>query len=185
MALAAFATAGACGGPAEPPRVLLETSEGNILIELYPEQAPLSVENFLAYVDSGHYDGLIFHRVKRDFMIQTGGFEPDLSMREGSREPIRNESDNGLSNLRGTVAMARTNAPHSALAQFYVNHTDNPFLDYGARAPGEWGYAVFGIVIEGMDVVDAIANVQTGVAGGMSDVPVGTVTITRASVAQP
>jgi len=102
------------------PRVLLETSMGNILIGFYPDQAPITVENFLAYVESGHYDGLVFHRVIPDFMIQVGGFEADLTMREGSREPIRNESDNGLHNVRGTIVMARTNAPHSASAQFFI-----------------------------------------------------------------
>lgn len=167
------------------PRVLLETSMGNILIGLYPEQAPLTVESFLSYVEAGHYDGLVFHRVIPDFMIQAGGHEADLAMREGGREPVRNESDNGLSNRRGTIAMARTADPHSASAQFFINHADNAFLDYGARAPGEWGYAVFGRVLEGMDVVDAIAAVETGVVGGMRDVPVEPVTIVRASIVQP
>jgi len=167
------------------PRVLLETSMGNILIGFYPDQAPITVENFLAYVESGHYDGLVFHRVIPDFMIQVGGFEADLTMREGSREPIRNESDNGLHNVRGTIVMARTNAPHSASAQFFINHTDNPFLDYGAQGPNQWGYAVFGTVLEGMDVVDAIAAVETGTAAGMQDVPVETVTVVSAKVVQP
>jgi cyclophilin family peptidyl-prolyl cis-trans isomerase len=167
------------------PRVLLETSEGNILLGFYPEEAPLSVENFLAYVEGGHYDGLIFHRVIPDFMIQTGGHEADLSMREPGRASIRNESDNGVTNARGTIAMARTGDPHSATAQFFINHTDNTFLDYGARNPGEWGYAVFGEVLEGMDVVDAIAAVETGVSGGMADVPTETVAIVSARVVQP
>lgn len=167
------------------PRVLLETSLGSILIGFYPDQAPLSVENFLAYVEAGHYDGLIFHRVIPDFMIQAGGHEPDMTMREGGRAPIHNESDNGLKNTRGTVAMARTGAPHSASAQFFINHTDNAFLDFGAQGPNQWGYAVFGTVLEGMDVVDAIAAVETGNAGGMGDVPVETVTIISATVVQP
>jgi cyclophilin family peptidyl-prolyl cis-trans isomerase len=167
------------------PRVLLETSMGDILLGFYPDEAPITVENFLAYVESGHYDGLVFHRVIPDFMIQVGGFEADLTMREGSREPIRNESDNGLHNVRGTVVMARTGAPHSASAQFFINHTDNAFLDYGAQGPNQWGYAVFGTVLEGMDVVDAIAAVETGTAAGMQDVPVETVTVVSATIVQP
>ena len=169
------------------PQVLLETSMGNILIGFYPDQAPLSVENFLAYVEAGHYDGLVFHRVKPDFMIQTGGHEADLTARDGGRESIRNESDNGLSNARGTIAMARTGDPHSASSQFFINHVDNTFLNFGEnpQSPNGWGYTVFGTVLEGMDVVDAIAAVQTGNAGGMQDVPVEAVTIVSASVVQP
>jgi cyclophilin family peptidyl-prolyl cis-trans isomerase len=167
------------------PRVLLETSQGNILIGLYPDEAPLTVENFLAYVESGYYDGLIFHRVIPDFMIQSGGHEVDLVMRERTRDPLHNESDNGLSNLRGTIAMARTGDPHSAQAQFFISHVDNPALDYGAGGPDQWGYAVFGRVLEGLDAVDAIASVETGVQGMMQDVPTETVTITRASLVEP
>jgi len=167
------------------PRVLLETSMGNILIGLYPDQAPLTVENFLAYVEAGHYDGLIFHRVIPDFMIQAGGHEPDLTMREGGRPPVHNEPDNGLTNSRGTVAMARTSDPHSASAQFFINHTDNPFLDFGAQGPNQWGYTVFGTVLEGMDVVDAIAAVETGNAGGMQNVPVEPIVIRSATIVQP
>ena len=167
------------------PRVLLETSMGNILIGFYPDQAPLSVENFLTYVEAGHYDGLIFHRVIPDFMIQAGGHEADLAMRTGERDPIRNESDNGLKNTRGTIAMARTAAPHSASAQFFVNLTDNAFLDYGAQEPNQFGYAVFGTVLEGMETVDAIAAVGTGSAGGMQNVPAEPVIIVSATVVQP
>jgi peptidyl-prolyl cis-trans isomerase B (cyclophilin B) len=167
------------------PRVLLETSMGNILIGFYPDQAPLSVENFLAYVEAGHYDGLVFHRVKPDFMIQAGAHEADLAMRDGGRESIRNESDNGLTNARGTIAMARTGDPHSASSQFFINHSDNTFLDFGVEEPNKWGYTVFGTVLEGMDVVDAIAAVQTGNAAGMQDVPVEAVTIVSARVVQP
>ncbi len=167
------------------PRVLLETTKGNILIGFYPDQAPLSVENFLAYTEAGYYDGLIFHRVIPDFMIQAGGHQADMTMREGTRAEIRNESDNGLKNSRGTVAMARTAAPHSASAQFFINHADNAFLDYGAQGPNQWGYAVFGTVLEGMDVVDAIAAVETGSSGGMGDVPTETITIVSATVLQP
>jgi len=158
---------------------------GSILIGFYPDQAPVSVNNFLSYVEAGHYDGLIFHRVIPDFMIQAGGHEPDMTMREGAREPIKNESDNGLKNTRGTLAMARTATPHSASAQFFINHTDNALLDFGAQGPNEWGYAVFGTVLEGMDVVDAIAAVETGNAGGMADVPVELVTIISATIVQP
>jgi cyclophilin family peptidyl-prolyl cis-trans isomerase len=167
------------------PRVLLETSMGDILLGFYPDQAPLSVENFMAYVEAGHYDGLIFHRVIPDFMIQAGGHEPDLAMRMGERDQIRNESDNGLKNTRGTIAMARTAAPHSASAQFFINLTDNAFLDFGAQGPNQWGYAVFGTVLEGMDTVDAIAAVQTGNAGGMQNVPAEPIIILSATVVQP
>ncbi len=167
------------------PRVLLETSMGSILLGLYPDQAPLTVENFLAYVDAAYYDGLIFHRVIPDFMIQAGGHTADLTMRGGTRAEIRNESDGGLKNGRGTIAMARTGAPHSASAQFFINHADNPFLDYGAQGPNEWGYAVFGTVLEGMDVVDAIAAVETGNAGGMGDVPAEPVIISSATAVEP
>jgi cyclophilin family peptidyl-prolyl cis-trans isomerase len=169
------------------PRVQLETSMGNILIGFYPDQAPLSVDNFLAYVEAGHYDGLIFHRVMPNFMIQAGGHEADLAMRDGGRETIRNESDNGLSNARGTIAMARTGDPHSASSQFFINHADNTFLNFGENpeSPNQWGYTVFGTVLEGMDVVDAIAAVQTGNAGGMQNVPVEPVTIVAATIVQP
>jgi cyclophilin family peptidyl-prolyl cis-trans isomerase len=167
------------------PQVLLQTSMGNILLGFYPDQAPLTVENFLSYVEDGYYDGLIFHRVIPDFMIQAGGHEADLVMRESEREPIRNESDNGLKNERGTVAMARTGAPHSASSQFFINLVDNSFLDYGAQGPDQWGYAVFGKVVEGMNVVDAIAAVPTGSAGGMQDVPREPVTILSATIVQP
>ncbi len=169
------------------PQVLLETSMGNIIIGFYPDQAPLSVENFIAYVEAGHYDGLVFHRVMPDFMIQAGGHEADLTARDGGRAPIRNESDNGMSNTRGTIAMARTGDPHSASSQFFINHTDNTSLNFGEnpQSPNGWGYTVFGTVLEGMDVVDAIAAVPTGNAGGMQNVPVEPVTIVAASVVQP
>lgn len=173
------------GAQLKGPQVLLETSMGNILLGFYPDQAPLTVENFLAYVEDGYYDGLVFHRVIPDFMIQAGGHEADLVMRESERAPIRNESDNGLKNERGTVAMARTGAPHSASSQFFINLVDNSFLNYGAQGPDQWGYAVFGKVVEGMNVVDAIAAVPTGSAGGMQDVPREPVTILSATIVQP
>ncbi len=163
--------------PAANPRVALETSKGTIVVELDAAKAPLSAANFLTYVDEGFFDGTIFHRVIPDFMIQGGGFDAGLQ-RKGTHEPIQNEAKNGLKNDRGTIAMARTNDPHSATSQFFINHVDNAGLDY----PGQdgWGYAVFGKVVEGMDVVDAIAAVRTGTQGGMRDVPTETVTIVTA-----
>lgn len=152
------------------PTVTLTTNLGDIQLELFPEDAPESVENFLAYVEEGHYNGLIFHRVIPNFMIQAGGFTPDMNQRDASRESITNESDNGLHNLRGTVAMARTKAPHSAKAQFFINLVDNPNLDHRGIDDG-WGYAVFGRVIDGMDVVDEIATQRTGDVGGHQNVP--------------
>jgi len=160
--------------------VTLETSKGNIVIELYPDKAPKTVANFLAYVQSGFYDGTIFHRVIPSFMIQGGGFTADMAKKE-TREPIQNESDNGVSNTRGTIAMARTSAPHSATAQFFINSVDNKGLDHGETAQG-WGYAVFGKVTEGMDVVDAISAVKTTEKNGMRDVPVEPVVIQKARV---
>jgi len=158
------------------PVVVLETSQGSIEIELDAQKAPLSVQNFLAYVDAGFYDGTIFHRVIPGFMIQGGGFDAKLSQKP-TRAPIKNEAGNGLHNARGTIAMARTNDPDSATAQFFINTVDNGRLD---RAPGSAGYAVFGHVTTGMDVVDKIAAVKTGSQRGMSDVPVEVVVITKA-----
>ncbi|MCY3930117.1 MAG: peptidylprolyl isomerase [Acidobacteria bacterium] len=163
-------------GQDTPPRVALETSHGTIVLELDPEKAPITVENFLDYVDRGWYDGTIFHRVIEDFMIQGGGFTSDLQ-RKITRPEIENESKNGLSNERGTISMARTGDPHSATAQFFINHVDNDGLDGAANS---WGYAVFGKVVEGIDVVDSIAKVETAVKNGMSDVPVETVVIQSA-----
>ncbi|MYB18408.1 MAG: peptidyl-prolyl cis-trans isomerase [Holophagales bacterium] len=163
-------------GQDTPPRVALETSHGTIVLELNPEKAPITVENFLDYVDRGWYDGTIFHRVIEDFMIQGGGFTSDLQ-RKITRPEIENESKNGLSNERGTISMARTGDPHSATAQFFINHVDNDGLDGAANS---WGYAVFGKVVEGIDVVDSIAKVETAVKNGMGDVPVETVSIKSA-----
>ncbi len=141
------------------PRVKLETTLGDIVLELNAEKAPISTKNFLQYVKDDYYDGLIFHRVIPNFMIQAGGFDTDYEpQREGLRKPIKNESRNGLSNERGTIAMARTGAPHSATAQFFINVKDNTQLDASDRMP--WGYAVFGKVVEGMDVVDKIRNTE-------------------------
>jgi peptidyl-prolyl cis-trans isomerase A (cyclophilin A) len=158
------------------PVVVLDTTAGEITIELDREKAPITVDNFLKYVDDKFYDGLIFHRVIPTFMIQGGGFDSQLQEKQvGKRAPIRNESGNGLSNTRGTIAMARTNDPNSATCQFFINRVDNPNLDtYGG------GYAVFGKVIAGLDVVDKIATGRTTVRSGMRDVPVDPVVIKSA-----
>lgn len=165
---------------AENPQVLLETTSGDILLELFPDKAPETVKNFLQYVDEGFYDNTIFHRVIPDFMIQGGGM--DAKMKEKpTHAPIRNEADNGLKNERGAIAMARTMDPHSASAQFFINHKDNDFLNHGEPSPDGWGYAVFGKVIDGMDVVDKIAKVKTHTAGIHENVPKDMVLITKAS----
>jgi peptidyl-prolyl cis-trans isomerase B (cyclophilin B) len=164
--------------PDNQPRVKIETSEGVVVLELNPVKAPISVENFLGYVNDGYYDGTIFHRIIPNFMIQGGGFDEKLNQKAGTRKAIRNEADNKLHNSRGTVAMARTNAPHSATSQFYINVVDNNFLDQNAQS---YGYAVFGRVIEGMDVVDRISKMHTGQKAGMGDVPVETIFITKAT----
>jgi peptidyl-prolyl cis-trans isomerase A (cyclophilin A) len=156
--------------------VVLETTKGTITIELYAGQAPTTVENFLQYVDDGFFDGTIFHRVIPGFMIQGGGFTGDMEQKP-TRDPIKNEADNGLRNQRGTLAMARTSDINSATAQFFINLADNAFLDHGKR---DFGYAVFGKVIEGMEVVDEIAKVPTGTKRGHGDVPMETVTIRSA-----
>lgn len=158
--------------------VELNTSKGIIKIELDAEKAPISVENFLNYVNSGFYDGTIFHRVIPNFMVQGGGFTEAMEQKR-TEAPIQNEANNGLGNDRGTVAMARTNDPHSATAQFFINVNDNTFLNY---KPGNPGYAVFGKVTEGMDVADAIVSLQTTVKNGMQDVPAEPITITSAKV---
>lgn len=161
------------------PVVVLETSKGNIVIELNSETAPQTVANFLQYVDDKHYDGVIFHRVISGFMIQGGGFASDMK-EKSTRKPIPNEADNGLQNDRGTVAMARTPNPHSASAQFFINHRNNDFLNHTAKTPQGWGYCVFGKVIDGMDVVDAIAEVKTASKGMHDDVPIEAVVIEKA-----
>lgn len=166
------------GGNAQAanPKVLLKTSKGDITIELYPDKAPVTVENFLAYVDANFYDGLIFHRVIKGFMIQGGGLTADLATRK-SRAPIKNEAGNGLKNTRGTIAMARTEEVNSATCQFFINHVDNDFLDHRDETPAGFGYCVFGKVISGLDVVDAIATTPTMTVHGMKDVPREAVTI--------
>ena len=151
------------------PKVVMSTSLGDIVLELYPNKAPITVENFLIYVEGGFYDGTIFHRVIPNFMIQAGGMTPDMARKE-TRAPIKNEADNGLKNNRGTIAMARTSKVDSATSQFFINVKDNNFLNHGER---DFGYAVFGKVIKGMDVVDKIAASPTG----RGDVPVETILI--------
>ncbi|TWJ19234.1 peptidylprolyl isomerase [Geobacter argillaceus] len=164
------------------PRVVLETSHGNITIELFKDKAPITVRNFLTYVNEGYYDGLIFHRVIKGFMIQGGGMDADMQPKK-TRFAIKNEANNGLKNMRGTLAMARTAVVDSATSQFFINVVDNAFLDYKGKRPEEFGYAVFGQVVDGMEVVDAIREVKTGSKGGHGDVPLEPVTITKAGVA--
>lgn len=163
------------------PKVEMMTSKGKIVIELYPEKAPETAKNFLNYVDTKYYDGTIFHRVIRGFMIQGGGFTPDMK-RKAAGTPIKNEADNALKNDRGTIAMARTSDPHSATAQFFINSVNNDFLNHKSKTGQGWGYAVFGKVIEGMDVVDAISAVKTVTRSPYRDVPAETVQINSAQV---
>ena len=164
----------------ENPVVLLETTSGDILVELYPDKAPETVANFLKYVDDGFYNNTIFHRVIPGFMIQGGGLTARMQQKDPSA-PIKNEADNGLKNDRGTIAMARTMDPHSATAQFFINLVDNDFLNFQAPSGNGWGYCVFGRVTEGMDVVDKIAKVKTTTVGMYQDVPSDLVVITGAS----
>jgi peptidyl-prolyl cis-trans isomerase B (cyclophilin B) len=158
--------------------VEMTTSAGVIRIELDDAKAPASVENFLSYVRKGHYDGTVFHRVIKGFMIQGGGFEPGMKQKP-TAEPIPNEASNGLKNAHYTLAMARTSAPHSATAQFFINTTDNGFLDFKSETPQGWGYAVFGKVVAGQDVVDAIEGTRTGRRGMHDDVPIDDVVIQK------
>ena len=163
------------------PKVLIETSKGNITIELDAKNAPISAANFVSYVKDGFYDGTVFHRVIPNFMVQGGGMNPDMSEKQ-TKAPIQNEANNGLTNDRGTLAMARTNAPHSASSQFFINVVDNTFLNFKSETPQGWGYAVFGKVTEGMDIVDAIVGVKTGSHGMHQDVPVEPVIMNKASL---
>jgi cyclophilin family peptidyl-prolyl cis-trans isomerase len=174
--------AGAPGALAADPQVDLKTNMGTIRLELYPAKAPRSVENFLQYVKDGHFNGTIFHRVIPSFMIQGGGFDKNMKQKE-TRAPIENEAKNGLKNDLGTLAMARTNQPHSASAQFFINTKNNDFLNY----PGQdgWGYAVFGKVVSGMDVVMKISGVPTGNVGPFGDVPREAVVIESATLVAP
>ena len=168
----------------ENVRATIETSEGSMSFEFFNDKAPGHVKNFVDLAEKGFYDNTVFHRVISNFMIQGGGLTPDLERKTG-RDPIKNEATNGLKNVRGSIAMARTGDPHSAQAQFFINVVDNDFLDHKAPSGNGWGYAVFGRVVDGMDVVDAIRAVPTAVRSGRRDVPVEPVLIQRASVVTP
>ena len=161
--------------------VELHTNHGVIKLELDAEKAPKSVENFLNYVKAGHYDNTVFHRVIDGFMIQGGGFEPGMKQKP-TAEAITNEANNGLKNVNGSIAMARTNDPHSATAQFFINVNDNDFLNHSSPTPQGWGYAVFGKVVDGLDIVEKIKKVKTGSKGFHQDVPVDDVVIEKAVI---
>jgi peptidyl-prolyl cis-trans isomerase B (cyclophilin B) len=165
------------------PMVILSTNQGDITLELFAEEAPLTVANFLEYVKDGFYDGTVFHRVIAGFMVQGGGFYPGMvSKTEGA--PVQNEANNGLKNTEGTVAMARTSDPHSAAAQFFINSADNDFLNFTSETPNGWGYTVFGKVTDGIGVVTQISLMQTGMMGGHGDVPLEDVVLTNATVVE-
>lgn len=164
--------------------VLIETTKGNIKVELDAAKAPKTVENILTYVNEGFYNGTVFHRVIPGFMIQGGGMDKDMREKANKHAPVQNEADNGLKNDRGTLAMARTMDPHSASSQFFINVNNNDFLNFRSKTPQGWGYAVFGKVVEGMDVVDAIVGVKTGNSGFHQDVPVEPVIMTKVSVVE-
>lgn len=167
-------------GKGDNPVVLFSTNQGDIKVKLNRDAAPITVENFIGYVNDGFYDGVIFHRVIPNFMVQTGGFTPDMKQKT-PKAPIKNEADNGLRNSRGTLSMARTTDVDSATSQFFININENKFLDNGER---DFGYAVFGEVIEGMDIVDKIAAVQTGTVGNFRDVPQESIIINSAKVVE-
>jgi len=163
--------------------IKLHTNHGVISINLFEDKAPLTAANFTQYVKDGHYDNVIFHRVISNFMIQGGGFAPGMQ-EKATRASIKNEADNGLSNKSGTLAMARTNEPHSASAQFFINVKDNDFLDHSSKTAQGWGYCVFGEVVEGLDIVEKIKAVATGSKGGHQDVPLEDVIIERAEIVE-
>jgi cyclophilin family peptidyl-prolyl cis-trans isomerase len=179
--LVTFVTAGVGMAAAGNPKVEMETSKGKIVIELFPANAPETVKNFLNYVDTKFYDGTIFHRVIPNFMIQGGGFTADMKTKPAGA-PIKNEADNDLKNDRGTIAMARTGDPHSATAQFFINTVNNDFLNHKSKTQQGWGYVVFGKVISGMEVIDAISAVKTVTRGNYRDVPAETIEIRSAGV---
>jgi peptidyl-prolyl cis-trans isomerase B (cyclophilin B) len=181
LVIALFWTVQSAWAESTHPRVRLETSHGVIILELDSKSAPKTVENFLSYVNDGLYDGTIFHRVIPGFMIQGGGFTADMK-KKPTQSPITNEADNRLRNKRGTVAMARTQDPHSATSQFFINLVDNAFLDYKGKNPNGWGYCVFGRVVEGMDVVETIEGLSTTMRAGHRDVPTSPVVIKQAIV---
>ena len=180
-ALFTLITAGASMAAAANPKVEMETSKGKFVIELFPEKEHENVKNFLNYVEAKYYDGTIFHRVIPKFMIQGGGFTSDMK-RKSAGAPIKNEADNGLKNDRGTIAMARTNDPHSATAQFFINTVNNDFLNHKSKTQQGWGYVVFGKVVAGMDVVDAISSAKTVMRGMYRDVPAENIEIRNAVV---
>ena len=165
-------------------QVTIKTSVGDIQLELNDEKAPITVENFKTIASSGYYEGTIFHRVINGFMIQGGGLTADMSNKPSGTGPIQNEASNGLPNDRGTIAMARTMDPHSATSQFFINHKDNAFLNHTGETSQGWGYAVFGMVTEGMDVVDQIAEVATGSSGAYQDVPEEVITIESVTISE-
>lgn len=180
----ALATSGVAAAKKDGDTVVkLETSLGDILVQLNSRKAPITTANFVQYVKSGHYDGTIFHRVIKNFMIQGGGMTADMKEKR-TQAPIRNEANNGLKNRKYTIAMARTPDPHSASSQFFINTKDNDFLDFKAQTPQGWGYAVFGKVIGGQDVVDRIEHVATGSRAGHEDVPQAPVIIKKAYVVE-
>jgi len=162
-------------------KVLMKTNFGELVIELYSEKAPKTVENFLSYVNSDHYSGTIFHRVINGFMVQGGGFEPGMQQKE-TQAPVENEANNGVANEPYTLAMARTNMPHSATCQFFINVANNSFLNFTSESPSGWGYCVFGKVIEGQEIVDKIKSVETANRMGYADVPVDDIVIESAEV---
>ncbi len=165
-------------------QVTIKTSVGDIQLELNDEKAPVTVENFKTIASSGYYEGTIFHRVINGFMIQGGGLTADMNNKPSGTGPIQNEANNGLPNDRGTIAMARTMDPHSATSQFFINHKDNAFLNHTGETSQGWGYAVFGMVTEGMDVVDQIAEVATGSSGAYQDVPEEVITIESVTISE-
>ena len=165
-------------------QAIIKTSVGEIHLELDREKAPVTVDNFVAIAESGYYTDTIFHRVINGFMIQGGGLTADMGNKSSNTQPITNEANNGLPNDRGTIAMARTMEPHSATSQFFINHKDNGFLNHTGENPQGWGYAVFGKVTEGLDVVDAIADVATGSSGGHQDVPLEVINIESVTVSE-
>ena len=165
-------------------QVTIKTSVGDIQLELNNEKAPITVENFKTIANSGYYEGTIFHRVINGFMVQGGGLTADMNNKSSGTSPIQNEASNGLSNDRGTIAMARTMDPHSATSQFFINHKDNGFLNHTGENSQGWGYAVFGAVTEGMEIVDQIAEVATGSSGGHQDVPIEVITIESVTISE-
>ena len=165
-------------------QVTIKTSVGDIQLELNNEKAPITVENFKTIANSGYYEGTVFHRVINGFMVQGGGLTADMNNKSSGTSPIQNEANNGLSNDRGTIAMARTMDPHSATSQFFINHKDNGFLNHTGENSQGWGYAVFGAVTEGMEIVDQIAEVATGSSGGHQDVPIKVITIESVTISE-